>query len=84
MQTQLRKKVSDAIRSANAVSLIDLLFENPAITTSNAASKLGITYPAAKHLIDRLSSLDILTEVPKSYPKTFLAWEIFLEARQDS
>jgi DNA-binding MarR family transcriptional regulator len=81
MQTQLRKKVGESIRSANAVSLIDILFENPAITTTDAAAKLGITYPAAKHLIDRLTGLEILTEIPDTYPKTFLAWEIFMGAR---
>jgi Fic family protein len=81
LQTQLRKKVGDSIRSANAISLIDMLFENPAITTSDAATKLGITYPAAKHLIERLNALKILTEIPDTYPKTFLALEIFLGAR---
>jgi Fic family protein len=84
MQIRLRGKVGAAIRSSKALSLIDMLFENPAITVSQAASKLGITYTAAKNLIGRLANLNILIVVPDEYPKTFIAWEIIIGARPEA
>ncbi len=81
MQMRLRDLVSNSIRSAKALNLIDYLFENPAITISDAAQKLKVTYTAAKNLIDRLVDLKILFEVPEIYPKTYLALEIFRGAR---
>jgi Fic family protein len=83
MQIQLRSKVGAASRSSKALSLIDMLFEDPAITVSQAASKLGVTYAAAKNLVDKLVDLDILIEVPDVYPKTLIAWAIIIGARPE-
>lgn len=83
MQIQLRNKVGAASRSSKALSLIDMLFEDPAITVSQAASKLGVTYAAAKNLVDKLVDLDILIEVPDVYPKTLIAWKIIIGARPE-
>lgn len=80
IQTDLRDRAS-AIRSSKVLTLIDILFEYPAITISAAAGRLGITYAAAKNLIDRLLGLNILVEVPDIYPKTFIAWEVIVGAR---
>jgi Fic family protein len=84
MQARLRKKVGDAIRSSNALTLIDSLFEYPAITISQASTKMGVTYAAAKNLIDKLIELEILIEVPDEYPKTYIAWEIILGVRPEA
>jgi Fic family protein len=81
MQESLRKKVSDAIRSAKALTLVDSLFINPAFTINATAKRLGVSYVAAKNLIDKLVELDILVEIPDEYPKTYLAWEIYLASK---
>lgn len=84
LQERLRTRVTDAIRSAKALTLIDNLFEFPATTVSQAAKGLGITYNAAQNLIGKLVELKILIEVPDEYPKTFLAWEIIIGARTEA
>jgi Fic family protein len=83
MQARLRKMVGDAVRSSNALTLIDSLFENPALTISQASTKMGVTYTAAKNLIDKLIELEILIELPDEYPKTYIAWEIILGVRPE-
>ncbi len=84
MQRRLRKQVSDAVRSANALTLIDSLFESPALTISQASSRMGVTYTAAQNLISKLVELEILLEVPNKYPKTYIAWEIILGVRPEA
>ncbi len=81
MQETLRDRVSNSIRSAKALTLIDTLFENPAITVNQAAGKMDVTYTAAKNLIAKLLEMDILIEVPDAYPKTYIAWEIIIGSR---
>ncbi len=83
-QTILREKVSDSIRSSNAMNLVDILFEYPALTISKASSKLNITYNAAQNLIEKLVELDILVELENNYPKTYIAWGIINVAQPNA
>lgn len=68
-----RGAAANAVRSASAVTLVDHLFERPAITVGDAKDVLGLSYPAARKTIDRLIELDILEEYPGPYPAVFLA-----------
>lgn len=81
LQDSYRQRATSATRSANILTLIDMLFEVPAISVSDATQKLGLTYAGARKSIDKLVELGILIEVPSSYPKTFLAPAIMRAAR---
>ena len=83
LQDNYRKLAGAAVRSANAISLVDSLFERQAVTVTAAAEKLSVTYAAAKKTIDKLEELGILTEVPGIYPKTFIATGVMNAARPD-
>ena len=48
--------------SATALQLVDQLFTYPAISISQAASRLGVTFPAAQQNIERLVGEGILKE----------------------
>jgi Fic family protein len=83
IQKKLRKIVGDNVRSTNALTLIDSLFENPALTISQASIRMGVTYTAAQNIISKLVELKILIEVPNKYPKTYVAWEVIVGVRPD-
>lgn len=73
LQDEYRAAAAAAMRSASAVTLVDHLFEQPAISVSDAQQVLGVTYAAARKTIDRLIELKILAEYPGTYPAVFLA-----------
>lgn len=72
-QEQLKGLVRENIRSANAIHLVDMLFETPAIDITSASERLSISYTAGKNLIEKLVDIKILQEVPGYYPRTFIA-----------
>ena len=69
MQTQLRNKVRAASRSSKALSLIDMLFEDPAITVSQAASKCAISRsrPALEDASARATSTSCVFDARNSH-----------------
>lgn len=76
-----REKVASSMRTANGIKLVDFLFESPVTTIGEAASKLGVTYPAAKATVDKLVEIGILSEYENIYPKAFVARGIANAAR---
>jgi Fic family protein len=77
LQAQFRDKVQQARSSALLGRLIDLLFEHPAISVPYVAKRLGITYNAAKHNVERLVQRQILRPGGEQYrPKYFFADEV--------
>ena len=76
LQDEYRAAASQAMRSTSAMTLVEHLFEQPAITVGDAQTVLGLTYPAARKAIDRLIDLGILTEYPDLYPTVFMARSI--------
>ncbi len=77
LQKTYRDKIQKARSSGLLGRLIDLLFENPAITVPSAAQRLHITYNAAKNNIDRLVTEHILQpSLGDRRPKVFLASDI--------
>lgn len=64
----LQKEYEDEVkrmgsRSANALKLIDSLYQNPLTDITKTSSLLNITFPSAKHLIENLVEKGILSEI---------------------
>lgn len=64
----LQKAYEDEIkgmgsRSANALKLIDRLYQNPFVDITKASEIIGQSFPTAKSLIDNLTEKGILTEI---------------------
>lgn len=57
--------------------LIEGLFSNPIVRVTEAARRLGVTYPTAKSDIAKLVELGILVELGRVYPKAFYSPAIF-------
>jgi Fic family protein len=77
----LRAAHHDRVRgSRGAVQqamLVDHLFERPAIDIARAKERLGVTFGAAAHHVERLVDVGILQEVTgKDRNRVFVAWEI--------
>ena len=73
LQNKYRELAVRNHRSISVATLVDALFERPAITISEAAEKLKVTYAAAKGSVDKLVELGILVEFAGQYPKLFYA-----------
>lgn len=86
LRLQFRESISSAGGSARYVTIADELFLSPIITIPRIASRLSITYPAAKNAVDRLVGLGILSELAGyTNPKRFICWQItdISEGRHD-
>lgn len=76
LQEAYRQKAGTAIRSANVLSIIDMLFESPVTTPKLIVERLGITDVAARNLLAKLCDMDILYEHRDIYPKAYIAFGI--------
>ena len=81
LQAGYRELAGNAGRSVSAMNLIDILFERPAISITDAARKLNITYAAARNTIDKLVDLGILIEFEGHYPKFYYSPAIMNASR---
>ncbi|HEV7922361.1 MAG TPA: Fic family protein, partial [Thermoanaerobaculia bacterium] len=71
------QRVTSARNSVLLQALLQQLFENPATTIPQVATRFGITYVAAKKNIDKLVAWKVLRETEHSRrPKVYLATEI--------
>jgi Fic family protein len=69
-----RRRLQEVRSSASILTLVDSLFERPAISIPMAQKKLGVTYKSAKRNIEKLVAENILIELPEKYrSKYFLA-----------
>ena len=68
-------------RSANLLSVIDMLFNSPAVQAKTIVSKIGVTDAAARNILRQLTDLGILTESTSHYPTAWIATEIIRAAR---
>ena len=71
LQENFREIAGKAARSASMITLVDFIFERPAINVNDAAEKLNVTYAAAKSTIDKLVSIKILSPVENTYPRLY-------------
>lgn len=77
LQKDYRSRIREAGRSANLVSIVDLLFQRQVVTIPQIADHLGVQYRSAQLNIEALTRVGILQDVPDtSNPKYFIAREI--------
>lgn len=77
LRRDFKERVTTAGGSARDVANLDDLFVSPVVSIPQIAERRGVTYPAAKAAVDRLVSLDILTEIETtSNPKLFISWPV--------
>ena len=64
LQIEHRNQINSLGRaSANALRLLDLLYQKPLIKVPKVAINLGLSQPAARKAINNLQELKILTEI---------------------
>lgn len=74
LQRDYRSRLRDAGRSANLVTILDLLFQRQVVTIPSIAEHLDVTYRSAQLNVEALVGVDILSEVDgTSNPKYFIA-----------
>ena len=78
LQARYRERFQKARQSALLPRIIDLAFQQPAMTITDIAAKIGVTYQAAANNVAVLVSAGIASEVG-SHPKVIVFDEI-LEA----
>ena len=78
LQTQYRMRFQTARRSALLPRIIDMAFERPAMTITDIAQYIGVTYQAASNNVATLVKAGIAKEIG-SHPKVVVFGEI-LEA----
>jgi len=83
LQDDYRERVTRSTRSANAVGLVDKLFESPIVRVRDVQDAFGVTYRAARNTIDKLIEQRILIEVSRYHPTAFIAPEIMRVADQN-
>jgi Fic family protein len=83
LQSGYKKLVADNIRSGKALLLIDSLFEKPAMTVTQVAELLDMSYNAAQSILNKLEELKILTTIDSIYPKTYLAPGVIIGASHE-
>ncbi len=77
LQQEWRHRLTQSGRSALPLQLMETLFEFPILSIPRAGRLLDITYPTAKHHVDRLVDEGILTQAgDASYGKVFVAEDI--------
>jgi len=54
--------VAASLRTANAIALVDLICENPVVTTRAIESRLGVSRPTALRLLRRMEERGVLSE----------------------
>jgi Fic family protein len=71
------ERVRGAQGEMQPASLVDHLFERPALDIAGAKERLGVTFGAAAHHVQRLIDVGILQEVTRrDRNRVFVAWEI--------
>lgn len=73
LQKEYRDMAASEGRSANAVKIVDMLFEKPVISVRNAMERTGVTYQAANKTLNKLVDLQVIKEFEGVYPKMFYA-----------
>lgn len=75
-QDEMRNAVGKETRSGSAIALVDFLVERPAITITEAAEKLRVTYAAARTTVSKFEGLGFLVPIETTYPKVYFSPQI--------
>lgn len=76
LREHYRRELQDRKASANALRLLDHLFESPFMTPTLAARLLGVTWPGAKGVLERLRSAGVVEVVPDRGAVMYVAREL--------
>ena len=77
LRQEFHQKIAKTRGSAKLTVISNELFITPVLSIPQAAEKLGVSYPAAKALIERLVELGILSELENtSNPKYYICWQV--------
>lgn len=77
LQKDFRRRLREAGRSANLVTICDHLFRSPVVSIPKVADVLKVQYRSAQLNVDSLVKVGILEEIPgTSNPKFFIAREV--------
>jgi len=76
LQKEYKQRAASIGRSAKIPETIDSFFRSPSTTVPRTMERLGVTYRAAQSILEKLVSVGILSEVPNTFPKRFVAREI--------
>lgn len=68
-----RKSLQESNASGNAIALVDELMSLPSTTIAAAAKNLKITGPGAQKVLERLEQEKIVSPVPNSRPRLYVA-----------
>ena len=71
-----RDRLQELRASANALRLLDLLFEQPAMTPARAAELLGSTWAGAKGVLERLRGAGVVELAAARAPLIYVAREL--------
>ncbi len=71
-----RRELQERKASANALRLLDALFESPFMTPALAAKMLGVTWPGAKGVLERLRAAGIIEVLAGKGPLMYVAREL--------
>ncbi|MDR0809053.1 MAG: Fic family protein [Gemmobacter sp.] len=76
LQAAYHGKVKDISRSSNTLTVVDMLFERPALRVRDVVKRLSVTDAAARKILRQLVSLEIVNESKSYHPAIWLASEI--------
>lgn len=77
LREEYRKKLQKETQSNNLIEIIDSLFINPFVQTTQIAKRLDVSYPTAKKSVNKLIKLGILKPVgDRERNRLFVAHEI--------
>jgi len=76
LHDRYRSALQDLRASANALRLLDALFERPFMTPASAAGLLHITWAGAKGVLERLRAAGIVEDVSGRGPIMYVAREL--------
>ena len=77
LSASYRERVNTLAGSWRLQNIVDHLFQIPAVSIPALTKRYNVTYPTAKSDVEKLVSVNILQELPDSYPKTYFAPEVF-------
>ncbi len=84
MREEHRSLLAQTIKgSTTALALLDLLYEQPILQPSQAAEKLGCSYPTANKLLAHLTDLGLLAETTGQARNRVYAYQPYLDLFSD-
>ena len=84
LQARYRELLLARRATANAIALVDALFDNPLVSSRRAQEVLGVSAPTARSAIRTLEEQGILHEITgRSWGKVYRAEEIYACLRGD-